>query len=170
MGKQNIKLKYIQRQDTATNHCWSVFIRRNGEIYRKSFYDKKLGGRASALLQARKWRDTTLEYLDEHHPKRRVLPPPNNKLFKHKTYPSKSSDLPVGVYRRVRKGANNTELIHYEVTWSENKKRHFCSFSASKCGSDENARKRAIELRQNVELMINRQRHVSSTQRVASGY
>lgn len=62
MAKYKVN-KGISRIDSTSTHGWFVRGYRNGKTYSKLFSDRKCGGKAKALNEARTYRDELLDEL-----------------------------------------------------------------------------------------------------------
>ena len=59
----------VDREKNAT-YCWRVQLRRNNQVFERTFSDGKFGGKQKSLRAAITWRDATLLQLEQS----RVLP------------------------------------------------------------------------------------------------
>jgi hypothetical protein len=141
------KLVGVSRIDTDDTHGWFVRKRLEGRIHSKFFSDNRYGGKKAAYEEAKTFR----EKLDEKYP------PPKTRAFRTRP-PSNNSTGVVGVSETYMRSRNGKRIPCFTVTWrpqkgvSKTKK-----FSILAHGRDE-AFRRAVEFRKEMEAEMLRNR------------
>ncbi len=131
--------KGISRIDSGSTHGWFVRGYRNGKTYSKLFSDRKCGGKAKAQKEAKKFRDSLYESLENipKTPRRRRV------VFSD----SRNTTGELGVSRTTKIGPNGTRHECYSVSWRPEPGLQKCtSFSIRKYG-ERKAFKMAVEHR-----------------------
>ncbi|MBT8115363.1 MAG: hypothetical protein KJP04_08280 [Arenicella sp.] len=104
----------ISRMDDELNrkHAWRVSLCRHGKRHVKSFPDKKYGGKASALAQAKLYRD---QFLKDH-------PPLSRKEFCNAKRRNNRTGI-TGVYKYCKSYKLKSGLIkenwYWEASWPD---------------------------------------------------
>lgn len=133
------KFKGISRIDQPDkhNHGWFVRVTRKGKTYSMFCADKKCGGKAKALAEAKKCHKLLLE----------KYPPMSRKDFAQiQRRPNKSGSGIVGV-TRLTKMVRGKKYHFWQATWSPSRGNiHKKAFSISKHG-EEKAKQLAIQTR-----------------------
>jgi len=140
-----LSMKGISRIDTRDTHGWYVRIYKNGKTYSKLYSDNKYGGKERALIVAFKARMVAIEALKDlpNESKRRLV-----------TADKRNKSGIIGVSKTTKYNNNGTTSDYYQVTWSpEPGKVKNRQWSVRKFGELE-AKKRAIEFRQQVMVEI----------------
>ncbi len=137
------KVRGISRIDSQNTHGWFVRVYNETVTYSKLFSDKKFGGQANAFDKAVAFRNALYNEVGKQFPTRRVV----RKDKRNKTGV-------IGVCRTRKRNASGSYNEFFSVSWSPEYGSHKCRmFSISKYGEEE-AFRRACELREQVEKQI----------------
>lgn len=155
--KLNNRYKGISRIDSGSTHGWFVRGYKNGETYTKLFSDGKCGSKKKALEEAIAYRSELVNMLKE------IPNKPRERRVVSSDKRNKSGVL--GVCRIKRTSDTGKVTEYYSVTWRpEPGVQKYSLISISKYGEEE-AFRRAVELRRTQMSKIFRE-----TANVEGGY
>ncbi len=137
------KQRGLSRIDSKDTHGWFVRVYNESVTYSKLFSDRKFGGVERAYHQAIAFRNALYEEVGKTFPTRRVV----RRDRRNKTGV-------IGVCRTRKRNQSGSYNEFFSVSWSPHYGGHKCRmFSIAKYGEQE-AFRRACELRRQVELEI----------------
>jgi len=139
MKKKPSSNKGISRIDSTSTHGWFVRGYRNNKTFSKLFSDKKLGGKAKALIAAKAFRQSLWNKIEKIPVKRR----PRRLVVRD----SRNTTGVIGVCHIAKKNNNGSIYESYAVSWRPKPGIQKCtSFSIKKYGRQQ-AFRLAVELR-----------------------
>jgi hypothetical protein len=142
------KNKGISRIDSEAcrTYGWYVRARFNGKVISKLFSDIKYGGKAKALMKARRFYKKSLTKLVRQNSDLKTDKIPIKPIISHN---NRNNTGIVGVQKIVRQNPGGTVYQAYRANWTENNgKSHTKFFSVDKLG-ERMAFKMACEVRKN---------------------
>lgn len=149
MQQQNNQ-KGISRIDSGSTHGWFVRGYKNGLTYTKLFSDGKFGGKKSALDEAVVYRSELVKELEKIPVKKRTR--------RVVTSDKRNKSGVLGVCRIKRTSNTGRVTEYYSVTWRpEPGVQKYSLVSINKYGEEE-AFRRAVELRRRQMLQIFREK------------
>ncbi len=140
------KNKGISRIDSKVcrTYGWYVRVRFNGKIVSKMFSDLKYGGRAKALMKARRFYKKTMRKLVKRHTDFNTDKIPIKTIISRN---DRNNTGVVGVQKIVRQKKDGTLYQAYRANWTETDGKSKTKFFSVEKYGDRQAFKLACELR-----------------------